>query len=344
MNMARVTTFALLALMAIHGAAALADFLAPYSFAAQQREFSFTSPARLHWIDRRGVFHLRPFVYAGAEATFQSRDRQGAAQSKECFVRFLTRGFHYRLLGILPADRHLFGVDAPGFVFLLGTDEFGRDQLSRLLYGSRNSLAAAWLATLFSLAIGMVVGAFSGFHGGWVDDVLMRMAEASLSLPWLYLLLAGRALLPLSFPPASAYLMLMGLVGVLGWARPARLIRAVALSARERTYVLAAKAFGASDWYLVRAHVLPAVFGVAITQAALLAPRYLMAEVTLSFLGLGVEEPLPSWGNMLTGVQHYYILASYWWMLLPALAPAAVSVCCSVLSDSLIARHRPAPL
>jgi peptide/nickel transport system permease protein len=332
--MARATTLALVALTAIHSAAALADFLAPYSFTAQQRDSTFLPPARLHWIDRHGIFHLRPFVNA----------RTAAGEEKECSLHFLTRGFPYRLFGIVPADRHLFGVDPPGFAFLLGTDAFGRDQFSRLLYGSRTSLAAGWIATLLSLAIGMAVGTFSGFHGGWVDDALMRMAEASLSLPWLYLLIAGRTFLPLSLAPATAYLMLMGLVGVLGWARPARLIRAVALSARERTYVLAAKAFGASDWYLMRVHVLPEIFPVAITQATLLAPRYLMAEVTLSFLGLGVEEPLPSWGNLLSGVQHYYILASYWWMLLPALAPAAVSICCSFIGDSLITRRRPASL
>jgi peptide/nickel transport system permease protein len=324
----------LIALTAIHGAAAFADFLAPCSFAAQQRDFTFTSPTRFHWIDHHGVFHLRPFVNA----------RTPAGDEKECFLLFLTRGFHYRLFGMIPADRHLFGVEAPGFAFLFGTDEFGRDQFSRLLYGSRYSLAAAWLATLCSMTIAIAVGTFSGFHSGWVDDALMRIAEASLALPWLYLLLAGRAFLPLSLAPATAYLILMGLVGVLGWARPARLIRSIALSARERTYVLAAKAFGASDWYLIRVHVLPEILSVAITQAALLAPRYMMAEVTLSFLGLGVEEPLPSWGNMLTGVQHYYVLASYWWMLLPGLAPAVVSICCSVLGDALIARRRPAPL
>ena len=324
----------MIALTAIHGAAAFADFLAPSSFAAQQRDFTFTPPTRFHWIDRHGVFHLRPFVTA----------RTLAGDEKECSLLFLTRGFHYRLFGLIPADRHLFGVEAPGFAFLFGTDEFGRDQFSRLLYGSRYSLAAAWLATLCSMTIAIAVGAFSGFHSGWVDDALMRIAEATLALPWLYLLLAGRAFLPLNLAPASAYLILMGLVGVLGWARPARLIRSTAVSARERTYVLAAKAFGASDWYLIRVHVLPEILTVAITQAALLAPRYMMAEVTLSFLGLGVEEPLPSWGNMLTGVQHYYVLASYWWMLLPGLPPAVVSICCSVLGDALIARRRPAPL
>jgi peptide/nickel transport system permease protein len=332
--MPRATKLALIALMAIHIAAAFADFLAPYNFAEQQRDFTFTSPTRIHWIDHRGVFHFRPFVIA----------RTKTNKNKECSFRFLTRGFRYRLFGVVPAERHLFGVDSPGFAFLAGTDEFGRDQFSRVLYGSRNSLAAGWLATLCSIAIGIAAGIFSGFHGGWVDNGLMRLAEASLSLPWLYLLLAGRALLPLSLAPATVYLVLMGLVGTLGWARPARLIRAAALSARERAYVLAASAFGASDWYLMRVHVLPEIVPVAITQAALLVPRYLMAEVTLSFLGLGVEDPLPSWGNMLTAVAHYYVLASYWWMLLPGLAPAFVSICCSVISDALAARRKPAPL
>jgi peptide/nickel transport system permease protein len=332
--MPKAATFALIAIATIHAAAALADFLAPYHFAVQQRDFIFTAPTPLHWVDRRGTFHLRPFV----------TERTQAGEDKDYPLRFLARGFRYRLFGIFPTDRHVFGVDSPGLVFLLGTDALGRDQFSRVLYGGRNSLAAGWLATILSLAVAMVVGTFSGFRGGWVDDVLMRLAEASLALPWLYLLLAGRALLPLTLPPVSGYLILMAFLGLLGWARPARLIRGVALSARGRGYVLAARAFGASDWYLLRVHVLPETFPVALTQAALLAPRYLMAEVTLSFLGLGIEEPLPSWGNMLAGVQHYYVLTSCWWMLLPGLAPAIVSLCGAIIADELMTRRRAAPL
>jgi peptide/nickel transport system permease protein len=328
----RATAPAAAVLAFIHVLALMADFLAPYNYAMQQRDFAYQAPTPIRWTDQAGRFHWRPFVYSRAGTT------------PAYALRLLARGYRYRFLGLISCDWHLFGVDTPGVIFLLGTDAFGRDQFSRLLQASRISLTAGWAATLLSLAIGMILGTLAGFYGGWVDESIMRTGEISLSLPWLYLLLAGRALLPLSLPPAAGYLILMAVVGILGWARPARLIRGVVLTVRERGYVMAARAFGASDPYLLRVHILPETLGVAVTQAALLVPRYIMAEVTLSFLGLGIDEPSPSWGNMLAGVQQYHVLVSYWWMLLPALAPAVVSMCCFTIADALLARRRSVPV
>jgi peptide/nickel transport system permease protein len=294
----------------VHLVALLADFLAPFRFDEQRRSLPFSAPAP-----------VRPAA-----------------------LRFFVHGYPYRLFGVFPCDRHLFRVDPPAVPFLLGSDGFGRDQLSRLLQASRISLAAMWLPTALSLAAGLLLGAVAGFYGGWADNWIMRLGEASLALPWLYLLLAGRALLPLNLAPGAGYLMLITVVGLLGWARPARLVRGIALSSKERGYVVAARSFGASDGYLIRVHVIPDALSVAVTQAVLLAPRYLLAEVTLSFLGLGVDEPVPSWGNMLAGAQHYYVLASYWWMLLPAVPPAIVSFCCFSIGDRLLARRRAVPL
>lgn len=321
-------------LASIHVVALLADFAAPTQFAAQQRQFAFEPPTHVHWIDQLGQFHLRPFVYRS----------EGAEGDRRYQLRFFVRGYSYRLAGLVPWDRHLFGVDAPGLLFPLGTDGFGRDQLSRLLAGSRISLTAGWLATFLSLAIGTTLGAISGFYGRWLDDLIMRIGEASLTLPWLYLLLAGRAFLPLDVPSSTGYLVLVSVVGILGWARPARLVRGLTLSLRERGYVLAARGFGASGSYLLRVHVLPDAVAVLVTQATLMVPQYILAEVTLSFLGLGIDEPSPSWGNMLAGAQHYHVLVSYWWMLLPGLAPAAVSLCCLTIGDALLARRGSVPL
>jgi len=321
-------------LASIHGLALVANFAAPYSFAAQLREFAWAPPTSLHWIDRHAHFHWRPFVYG----------TNGADESRMYPLRFFVRGSSYRFAGLFPSNRHLFGVEAPGVLFLLGTDGFGRDQFSRLLAGSRISLTAGWLAAILSLALGTVLGAMAGYYGGWLDDSIMRMSEISLALPWLYLLLAGRAFLPLDAPSSMAYLILISVVGILGWARPARLIRGVALSLRERGYVLAARAFGASGPYLLRTHILPDAAPVLLTQVALLVPQYIMAEVTLSFLGLGIDEPVPSWGNMLAGVQHYHVLISSWWMLLPGIAPAVVALCCFTIADALAGRREVIPL
>src|SRR3974377_1051109 len=145
----------------------------------------------------------------------------------------------------------------------------------------------------------------------------MRTSEVFLVLPWLYLLFAVRAFLPLRMSPVGTFLLLIAIIGAVGWTRPARLVRGIVLSTKERNYVLAARGFGASDWYLLRRHVLPQTRGVLLTQAAILIPQYILAEVTLSFLGLGVSEPVPSWGNLLSALQQYSVLTSYWWMILP---------------------------
>jgi peptide/nickel transport system permease protein len=158
------------------------------------------------------------------------------------------------------------------------------------LHGARISLLAGPLASALAVGLGLLLGSAAGYYGRWLDELLMGFAELFLSLPWLYLLLAARAFLPLDLTPGHAFLTVIGILGVIGWARPARLVRGVVLTAKEQEYVVAARGFGASDLYLLGRHVLPQTRGVLFTQASLLIPRYIMAEVTLSFLGLGVNE------------------------------------------------------
>jgi len=223
---------------------------------------------------------------------------------------------------------------APSGDHPLGTDEFGRDQLSRLIWGGQISLFAALLAALLSLACGLTVGAVAGFYGGTADALLMRLTELFLALPWLYLLLAVRAFLPLDLAPAAVFALLIGVIGLLGWPRTARLVRGVTLGLRHRPYVAAARGFGAADLYLLRHHLLPLVRPVLLTQLTVLVPRYVVAEVSLSLLGLGVAEPAPSWGGLLAMLRRYEV-AHCWWMWLPAAALAAVIWAYHRLADSL---------
>jgi peptide/nickel transport system permease protein len=223
------------------------------------------------------------------------------------------------VLGLLRLRVHLFGGgDAP--LYLLGSDAYGRDLLSRVLFGGQVSLLAGLIGAGLTLSIGLCIGAAAGFWGGWKDEVLMRVAELFLALPWIYLLFAMRAFLPLAVPPLKAFLLVVVVIGAVGWARPARMVRGIVLSAKERDFVRAARGFGASGSYLLRRHILPETASVVLTQAAILVPQFVLAEMTLSFLGLGVPEPIPSWGNLLASLQHYNVLVSYWWMYLPALA------------------------
>jgi peptide/nickel transport system permease protein len=310
-------------LIVLYASILLAGVIAPYDPNEQRRAVPFAPPTRLHVVDTAGRVHLRPFVYqlVGRPGSFDEYDEDRGDRYP---VRVLVRGAPYRIAGILDADRHLFGVDEPAQIFLFGTDQYGRDLFSRVMFGGQISLVAGVLAACLALGLGVMLGGLAGFYGRWADEAVMRIAELFLALPWLYLLLAVRAMLPLHIEPARAFLLLVAVIGVVGWARPARLIRGMVLSAKHREYVLAARAFGATDMYLLRRHVLPQTAGVVFTQFAVLAPQYILAEVTLSFFGLGVSEPAPSWGNLLAGVQRYHVLTSYWWMFLPGIALSAV--------------------
>lgn len=215
----------------------------------------------------------------------------------------------------------------PSAAFWLGTDALGRDQFSRLLHGGRISLFSGIGAALLSAILGGVLGLVAGFRGGWLDRTIMQAAEVFLSLPWTYLLLAVRAALPLDASPAAVLTGLLGLLAVVGWARPARLVRGIALSARERHYVAAARGFGAGPAYLIRRHILPAVWPALAEFTCLAAPQFIAAEVTLSFLGLGLQEPAASWGTMLAAYARFEIMAAAPWMAAPAVVLAVTALC-----------------
>ena len=321
-------------LAVIHFLVLLAGFFSPYDFAAQDRELPYCPPTRIHWVNKDGRLLWHPFVYRWVERVGEFQ-RYQEDQRIPYPIHALTRGAKYTVGGVVTWDRHLFGVDPPARVFLMGSDAYGRDLFSRLLFGGQISLFAGLVATLLSLTFGVILGTLAGFYEGWLDALIMRCVELFLALPWLYLLLALRGLLPLRTSPQQAFLLFIIVIGLVGWARPARLIRGVVLSVKQRKHLLAARSFGASDLYLVRCHILPEIRGLLLTQAALLIPQYVLAEVTLSFLGLGVGEPVPSWGGMLATLQQYHVLISKWWMFFPGLILIPLIMSYGMLSNSL---------
>jgi peptide/nickel transport system permease protein len=333
----------LILLAAFHCLILFAGFFAPYDFATQNRDMPFAPPASLHFVDAQGNFHVRPFIY-GLKNNPGHPMTLVADQAEKYPLRFFVQGSRYKLAGLFNTNLHFFGVEGPTPIFLMGSDGYGRDQFSRFLYGGQISLLAGLLAAFLSVSLGIVLGAVSGFYGGWIDAALMRGGELFLALPWLYLLFAVRASMPLHIAAGQVFLLLIAVIGLIGWARPARLIRGVVLSAKERNFVLAAKGFGASDGYVLRRHVMPQTYGVALTQMTLLIPQYVLAEVTLSFLGLGVGEPMPSWGTLLAALQQYYVLSSYWWMFLPALILVPLFLAYYAVADAFQERLKPATL
>jgi peptide/nickel transport system permease protein len=310
-------------LVALHAAILAAGFVAPYDPAAQVRVAPYAPPSRVRIFDASGAFHIRPFVYALVPDA--SGDSYTEDTSAPLPLRFFTRGAGYALLPGVDSDLHLFGADGPGRVALFGTDGYGRDVFSRVLFGARMSVVAGLLATLCAVFAGTLLGTLAGYSGGAIDRLIMRAADVFMAVPWVYLLFAVRAALPLHLDTRAAFLLLVAVLGVIGWARPARLIRGIVLSAKERAFVQVAQGFGASPIYVLRRHVVPQTYGVVLTQAGLLVPQFILAEVTLSFLGLGIGEPEASLGTMLGALQQYHVIASYWWMFAPALALVAVA-------------------
>ena len=317
MKLPSIRALWLVLLGALHAIVICAGFFAPYDPTEQSRKNPYLPPMRLHFTDAQRRLHVRPFVYS-LQLREGSFDQYEENRARPIPLKFFVTGARYQLLGIVPTHLHFFGADNER-IYLLGSDAFGRDQLSRFLFGGQVSLLAGLLGAGVTLFLGLSIGALAGYYGGWRDDLLMRLAELFLALPWLYLLFALRAFLPLSVGPLRAFFLIVAVIGTVGWARPARLVRGVVLSAKERDFVRAARGFGATDGYLLRRHILPETSSVLLTQATILIPQFVLAEMTLSFLGLGVPEPVPSWGNLLASLQQYSVLISYWWMYLPAL-------------------------
>jgi peptide/nickel transport system permease protein len=203
-------------------------------------------------------------------------------------------------------------------LLLLGADGYGRDIFSRILYGSRATLALAALGTLAATLLGAAIGGAAGQAGGWADASLSRVSELVLVLPTIYVALALRAVMPLVLPPVTVFVVLLCIFTLLGWPVVARGVRAVILVEREQDYVVAARAAGAGRARLLTRHLLPAARGYATTQATLLLPAFILAEATMSFVGLGFPDTTPTWGTMLAEAANVALLGDAPWTLAPA--------------------------
>jgi len=216
---------------------------------------------------------------------------------------------------------------APSFRFPLGTDELGRDLLARLLYGSRVSLSLAPAAAALATLVGALVGVAAGSLGGWADTCLCRVMDLFLSIPWLFLLLGVRAALPLNVAPLESVGVTFLLLGLLGWAGPARILRAAARQIEREDFIIQARAVGCGPLRLVAGHLAPNLLPVLAAQFWMSIPVFILSEANLGFLGLGVAEPLPSWGNLLAGLQNLDTVSSCPWRLAPLVLLLVAMTC-----------------
>lgn len=313
----RAAMLGLWILLILYLASILAGFLAPYSYDNDATKFPFHAPmiGRIHFFNEEG--HLeRPFVY-GITAEDNILKTYSENRAEKYPIKLFARGDQYHILWIVRSNIHLFGVDEPGRFFILGSDQLGRDLFSRILYGAQISLSVGILGIVISTLLGMIIGGVAGYFGGVADFILMRGVEVLLAIPGIYFILIMRQMFSRDMNSTEIYLIIVIILALIGWATQARVIRGMVLSIREREFVIAARALGFSHWRIIFRHILPNTLSFVIVTATLSVPFYILGEVALSFLSVGIQEPEASWGNMLNLAQNNRVLADFPWVLAP---------------------------
>jgi len=302
--------------------------IAPYDPAYQYRNLPDCPPMRLH-LSRgperaQGLFFAYPMKIEDPLARRFVEDR-----SRKTYLCFFHRG-------------HLFTTADPDLPwFMLGSEGLGRDLFSRIVYGARVSMFIGLVGVLISFSLGIFVGAFSGYIGGWIDNLIMRWCEIEMSLPQFYFLLALAAVIPSGLSPVVTFFMIVAIMSFIGWAGFARVIRGMAAAVRSAPFVDAGRALGGSRSRILGRHVIPSMLGFAVINASLSIPGYILGESALSLLGLGIQEPAASWGNLLSQAMDPQNIEHYPWVLIPGLFISAAVMAFNFLGDHL--RDRLAP-
>jgi peptide/nickel transport system permease protein len=314
----KFTLIAFVVLFIIYFSLLFADFIAPYSKDFSDRNRSYAPPSKIFTINEQGKLSL-PYTY-NYKREFDAEAMQvdyKLDRSQKYFLKLFVRGEKYKFLGLIPCSRHLIGVEQNGRLYFLGTDINGRDVFSRILFGGRISMTIGFLALLVLFPIGLLYGGVSGYFGGKVDMFMMRFAEAVMSIPSFYLLIILAAVLPSNMTSIQRFMFIVVILALIGWAGFARVVRGMVLSIKTEDFVQSAQSIGASRLRIIIKHILPQTTSYVIVAMTLSVPSYILAESGLSFLGLGIQQPDASWGNMLKEAQEYINILYRPWLLTP---------------------------
>ena len=299
--------------------------------------FAYCPPQTIHWFDN-GSF--RPYV----EIVTGKRDPETYMRvytlepDNKVPIQFLAHGDPYKFLGLFEMDRHLFSIQDVGLrtdIYLLGTDELGRDLWSRLIYGTRISLSIGLIGVTLSLLLGISLGGISGYFGGFIDSIIQRSIEFIRSIPTIPLWMGLAAALPKDWSIIKIYFAITIIISLFGWTALARVVRGKFLALREEDYVMAARLSGCSTTRIIFRHMLPSFTSHIIAATTLAIPAMIISETALSFLGLGLRAPAISWGVLLQRAQNIQTVALYPWLMLPALAVIVAVLAFNFLGDGL---------
>ncbi len=320
----------------LYFSAVFADFLAPYHYDNEARQNSYNPPSRIHIVDKSGRLRF-PYIYRYRYEFDASYNRVWTEdKSKSYPIRFFVGGDEHRILGLFKTHLHLFGTGGPDCrIYLMGADSRGRDLFSRILYGARISLSIGIVGTLISFFIGMIIGGISGYIGGKIDNIIMRICEMIMMIPGFYLMLALRASFPPEISSIEVYFLIVFILSFIGWAGLARVIRGMAISLREREFVVASRALGLRSLSIIVRHILPNTLSYVIVALTLSIPGYILGESALSLLGLGIQDPHASWGNLLAEAMNIAQIRFHPWILIPGVFIFIAVMSFNLLGDGL---------
>ena len=327
---------ALIILLVMYLCIAFADFIAPYSKDFSDRNQAYAPPSPVYTITKEGKLSL-PYTYNYIRV-FEPKLYQNVYKldkTQKHYLKLFARGETYKILGVIPCSIHLFGTDDGGRFYLLGTDINGRDVFSRLLFGGRISLTIGFLALFILFPIGLLYGGISGYFGGWIDIAMMRFAEAVMAIPSFYLLIILASILPANMTSIQRFSLIVVILALIGWAGFARVVRGMVLSIKNEEFVQAAETIGASKMRIILRHILPQTTSYVIIAMTLSVPSYILSESGLSFLGLGIQQPDASWGNMLKEAQEYINILYRPWLLTPGILIFIAVLCFNLIGDTV---------
>lgn len=311
----RLAMGAFYVLIVMYVVALFSPFIAPYSETRSNRQKYFHPPTKIHFFDEDGRL-TRPYVYNYRLVDVGRRIYEPQTDTKYPIKFFVRTNDTYKLFGLFESNLHLYGVDGPAVVYPFGGDQLGRDIVSRLLHGSRKSLFIVIPLLVITVSIGLLYGGISGYFGGRTDNAMMRFGEVIMAIPSLYLLIALAALMR-DVPANMRFTAIIAVLGFVSWAGFARVIRGMVLSLRQQEFVESALAIGNTHLRTIVRHILPNTISYVVVSMTLQVPGFILLESSLSFLGLGVQEPFASWGNMLSNATDLTALTRYPWMLVP---------------------------
>ncbi|AKO95934.1 ABC-type dipeptide/oligopeptide/nickel transport system, permease component [Marinovum algicola DG 898] len=312
----------------IYFVALFGEFLAPANYLDTNTRAPFAPPQGIHFFTE-GEDGGRDFQLH-ARGLKMEIDREAMRRhfvedpSKVIPLGFFVEGYEYKLLWLIPTNRHFFGPTDPGQrVYFFGADRLGRDILSRIIMGTRISMSIGLVGVAVSLVVGVSLGGISGYYGGWIDNAIQRLIEFLRSIPTIPLWMGLAAAIPLDWPPLRTYFVVTLIVSMIGWTTLAREVRGKFLSLRHEDFVIAARLDGLSDWEVIRKHLVPSFASHIIASLTLAVPLMILAETSLSFLGIGLQPPIVSWGTLLKEAQNIRTIIEAPWLLI---APGSVIV------------------